>query len=476
MKDIIKNLFSKKRPEHAKNFRGKSKNIPANDMRWLPYQDKWIKDNSIMKLMEKSRRTGVSFCDSYESARYHSLKNSNLETWVSSRDETTSKLYAKDCHKFSRALNIAACELGEKVLLDNEGRKVLVHTIAYANGTTLNSVASNPDVFAGKGGRVKLDEHALRRDPRGVFGIAAPSIDWGGALSSISTHRGSKNFFNVLIREILEDGNPKGFSHHKVTLQDALDQHLLWKLQCVWPDGDPRLDMDEADYFDFQRNRAADDETFQQEYMCVPADDAGAFIEYAMIDGCTYAKGERWEFSLQDAANCSNPLYAGIDIGRTNDLTSFCLLEKVGGQYFLRKRIDMQKTPFSTQENVLYPWVEHVTRVCVDKTGLGMQFNERMEERFGKYKVEGITFTNQSKEAMAYPVRTAFEDNAIKIPFGDKELMSDLRAIRKETTAAGNIRFAADRGEDGHADRFWAVALAIEAGKATGGQFYGSLC
>ena len=78
MKDIIKNLFSKKRPEHAKNFRGKSKNIPANDMRWLPYQDKWIKDNSIMKLMEKSRRTGVSFCDSYESARYQSLKNSNL--------------------------------------------------------------------------------------------------------------------------------------------------------------------------------------------------------------------------------------------------------------------------------------------------------------------------------------------------------------------------------------------------------------
>ncbi|WP_425438450.1 hypothetical protein, partial [Roseospirillum parvum] len=30
-------------------------------------------------------------------------------------------------------------------------------------------------------------------------------------------------------------------------------------------------------------------------------------------------------------------------------------------------------------------------------------------------------------------------------------------------TVAGNIRFAAERTPDGHADHFWALALAIEA-------------
>ena len=30
-------------------------------------------------------------------------------------------------------------------------------------------------------------------------------------------------------------------------------------------------------------------------------------------------------------------------------------------------------------------------------------------------------------------------------------------------TAAGNIRFTADRGENGHSDRFWAGALALHA-------------
>ena len=81
----------------------------------------------------------------------------------------------------------------------------------------------------------------------------------------------------------------------------------------------------------------------------------------------------------------------------------------------------------------------------------------------GKYKVEAVTFTGSSKEEMAYPLRAAFEDKNIRIP-EDKNIRADLRSIKKETTASGNIRFTADRGKNGHADRFWAVALAVEAG------------
>jgi hypothetical protein len=42
----------RKRPEHARDFKGKAKNIPERDTFMLPYQDRWIKDPSIMKLME----------------------------------------------------------------------------------------------------------------------------------------------------------------------------------------------------------------------------------------------------------------------------------------------------------------------------------------------------------------------------------------------------------------------------------------
>ncbi len=433
----------------------------------LPYQERWVMDKSIMKLMEKSRRVGISYASSYEDVRYHAQTENRLQTWVSSRDELTARQYVRDCMGFAGLLHLAALQCGETVLIDDKGRQHTAQVIPFPNGSALNSLSSNPDAFAGRGGRVKWDEFGLRKDPGMVYAIGSPTIDWGGTAAIISTHRGSKNFFNTLIREIREKGNPKRFSLHRVTLQDALDQGFLWKLQTKLPDGDPRLEFDEADYFTYQRSRARDEETFQQEYMCVPADDASAFIEYALIDACTYKEGEAWEYTIEQARACKNPLYAGVDIGRHHDLTSLIVLEKVGGLYFLRKRIDLSKVMFSTQESILYPWFEICRRTCIDSTGLGMQFAERAGQRFGKSRVEGVSFTGAVKEDLAYPVRSAFEDGGIRIPFGDDPLISDLRKIRKETTAAGNVRFAADSDDDGHADRFWSLALAMHAGKST---------
>ena len=40
----------------------------------------------------------------------------------------------------------------------------------------------------------------------------------------------------------------------------------------------------------------------------------------------------------------------------------------------------------------------------------------------------------------------------------------------EETTASGGIRFCAERTSDGHADRFWALALAVYA--ASSGSSY----
>lgn len=435
----------------------------------LPYQERWIKDTSIMKLMEKSRRVGISYGSAYEDVRRHAQEDNRLQTWVSSRDELTARQYVRDCMAFARILHAAATDVGTQILTDDKGASHSVQVIHFANGQDLHSLSANPDAFAGRGGYVKLDEFALRRDPTLVYSIAGPTIDWGGALAIISTHRGSGNYFNTLIREVKEKGNPKRWSYHRVTLQDALDQGFLWKLQTKLKPGDPRLDMDEADYFTYQRSRAASEEIFQQEYMCVPSDDAAAFIEYGLIDGCCYKEGEAWEYSIDAARACGNALYAGIDIGRHHDLTSLIVVEKVGGVYLLRKRIDLSKELFSTQESILYPWIELCRRTCIDRTGLGMQFAERAAQRFGKYKVEGVNFSGPVKEDLAFPVRSAFEDKAIRIPFGDDELIADLRKIRKETTAAGNVRFVADSDDAGHADRFWSLALSLHAAKDTTG-------
>jgi phage FluMu gp28-like protein len=282
-------------------------------------------------------------------------------------------------------------------------------------------------------------------------------------LEIFSSHRGSANYFNELVREICERNNPKGFSFHRVTLQDALEEGLLFKLQQKLLPDDPRVQMDETSYYNFIRSGCADEESFLQEFMCQPADDASAFLAYDLIAGCEYPADNQWQTDLLD---CKNPLFIGVDVGREVDLTVIWLIEQIGGINFTRRVIEMSKQTFDAQEHSLYELLSlpSVRRCCIDQSGLGRQFAERAAGKFGAYKVEGITFTQRVKEELAYPVRVAFEDRSIKVPFTNA-IRADLRGVCKEVTGSGHVRFAGERNRYGHCDRFWALALALHAAK-----------
>ena len=445
---------------------GMAKIVPAKpDVLFLPYQERWILDNSRIKLAEKSRQIGFSWASAYETVRRQSQSNATLDEWISSRDEIQARLFLDDCKKFAGVLNIAAEDMGRSVL-DEKGTTNFV--LKFANGVKINSMSSSPDAQAGKRGGRLLDEFALHKDNRKLYAIAYPGITWGGAMRIVSTHRGSHNFFNKLIVEIREKGNPKQISLHRVTLEDALNEGFLWKLQSKLAVNDPRQEMDEADYFNYIKNGCADEESFLQEYMCVPADDASAFLSYELITACEYSSNPEHLTdvdNLSDLRDCKN-LYVGVDIGRNHDLTVIWVNSYEGERHLCRRLITLKNKTFSEQEEILYRILAlpNMRRCCIDATGLGMQFAERAMEKFGSYRVEGIKFSAAVKEDLAYPLRSAFEDLNIRIP-EDAKLRADLRAIRKETTLAGNIRFSADRGENGHSDRFWAAALAIHAAK-----------
>jgi phage FluMu gp28-like protein len=76
--------------------------------------------------------------------------------------------------------------------------------------------------------------------------------------------------------------------------------------------------------------------------------------------------------------------------------------------------------------------------------------------------VEAVTFTNAVKSDLATTLRRAFEDRQLRIPI-DQQVREDLHSVRRIVTAAGNIRFDAERDQASHADRFWALALALHA-------------
>lgn len=450
-----------------KPFAGRAKIIPARDTLMLSYQVRYIRDRARLILTEKSRQIGFTWATAYKLVSTTSLKDATYDDWVSSRDDLQARLLIEDCKHFAAILHIGAQDMGEQVVDD---KKNSAYVLQYANGHRSHSLSSNPDAQAGKRGRRVLDEFALHPDPRKLYAIAYPGITWGGSMEIISTHRGSANFFNELVTEIVHKGNPKKISHHKITLQDALDQGFLYKLQSKLPADDERQLMDEAEYFNFIRAGCPDEETFLQEYMCVPSDDNSAFLSYDLIASCEYRPGDPWE---QDLAQAKGGLYVGVDVGRDHDLTVIWVIEKLADVAYTRRVICLKNQTFDAQEKELYAILRlpQVRRCCIDCTGIGRQFTERAQRRFGEYRVEAVTFTQPVKEELAYPVRSAFEDRSVRIP-NDNFIRADLRAVKKETTAAGNIRFTADRGKNGHADRFWALALALHAGATPAGTIH----
>ena len=435
--------------------KGRAKVIPANpDAIFLPYQANWIKDQSRLKLMEKSRQIGLSWSTAYAAAERTAAQGARHDQWVSSRDDLQARLFIEDCKMWAGIMNLAAQDLGEIVIDPKD--KITAYVLQFASGRRIHSMSSNPDAQAGKrGGRI-LDEFALHPDPRKLWSIAYPGITWGGNMEVISTHRGSHNFFNGLVREAREGKNPKAISLHRVTLEDALNDGFLFKLQQMLPPDDERQAMDEAAYFDFIRAGCADEESFQQEYMCNPADDDVAFLEYDLIAAVEYAQGVNWSDRQQGR------LYAGVDIGRKHDLTVLWVVEELGDVRYTRHVESLRAMTKSQQEAILWPWFERCDRVCIDQTGLGIGWVDDAQDKFGSYKVEGVTFTPRVKEELAYPVRGAMEDRRLRIPY-DPHIRADLRSVTKQTTGAGNIRFTAERNADGHADRFWALALALHA-------------
>lgn len=438
--------------------------IKAPSTLFLPCQAKWIKDQSRMKIAEKARQIGFTWCSSYADMTGTARANNHIDTWITSRDALQAKLYIQDCLNWSHIYGLAAKAAGEQVLLDEGGKKQSAQVLRCANGQAIYSLSSNGDAQAGKRGNRRADEFALNPDNRHLYGIMYPGITWAGNLWIWSTHRGSQNYFNQLIQEIREGGNPKGFSLHRITLEDALNEGLLDKLQQKWPQDDPRQEYDETDYFNAVRRECADEETFLQEYMCIPSDDAGAFISYDLIDASVYPAGTAWEEELNPAAH----YVLGGDIGRVHDLTVLWLLQVEGKSRRTVRIIELANMPFSEQAAVIdkyaaMPWVK---RVCLDATGIGRQLAEDARRRHGG-KVEEVQFTAGVKEDLAITLRRCMEDGEFRMP-NKPELISDFRSIRKETTSAGNVRYVGERTSNGHADRFWAAALAIHAAKEHG--------
>jgi hypothetical protein len=157
--------------------------------------------------------------------------------------------------------------------------------------------------------------------------------------------------------------------------------------------------------------------------------------------------------------------YAGIDFGRKNDLTVIVTLKKdMHGHLWVVSIQTCKRTDWETQMTTIF--VSHANwawrRVAVDATGMGSMPAELLENGLGKGRVEQVTFGEQTKEHLATTLYAAIAERRVTI--GDHpELVTDVRQIRRIVADSGRVSYDAPRTEQGHADRAWALALAIQA-------------
>lgn len=415
---------------------------------FLPYQIRWLQDESKIKIWEKSRRIGATYVQAFEDVQ-DCINKKVPAVWFSSADESAAKEYIDYCEFWVKYFHAIAKSRGEVIIDSDKDIKALV--IEFSNGTKIHALSSNPKGFRSKGGKVVLDEFAFHNNPDELWKAARPCITWGFPLRILSTHNGQNCLYYKFIDQV-EKGT-LDWKHHKTPIQVAVAEGLVDKIN-----GKKTTKEEQEAWIKNEKDNCFNEYTWLQEYCCVAVDEACAFLPYDLITTCEL------DDILKPLKEVKNDLFVGVDIGRKKDLTVIWVLEQIENILYTRAVIELEKMPFAQQEEILHEVLSHrfMRRDCQDSTGLGMQMAENAQVKFGKYRVEPITFTNKTKEELAYTLRTHFENRTVFIP-KRHEIREDLHSIRKITTTSGNIRFDADRSDNGHADRFWALALALYA-------------
>jgi len=228
-------------------------------------------------------------------------------------------------------------------------------------------------------------------------------------------------------------------------------------------------------------------EDFQQEQECKFIDSKSSFISLELIYANTpgMREGER-EAALEDDEvvedtieikiarslpelmllydpKLHGTLYLGYDVARRRDAAVIYAIGHKDGKKRSLAEIEMRNTPFKEQLNILRAIMKGlpVVRCCMDMTGMGESLYEDMRTEFGD-TIEGIPFTNETKEVLAVAVKMGLENREYLLP-NSQAFHLQIHSIKQTPTLVGRFRYDAERNEKGHADSFWAWALASHA-------------
>ena len=463
----------------------------------LSYQQEWVGDTSPVKVVEKSRRVGISWSEAADAGLY-AASESGDDVWYIGYNKDMAEEFISDSAFWARQYDLAAGEIEEEVLVDDK-KDILTFRINFASGHKIVALSSRPKNLRGKAGRVVIDEAAFHDDLGELIKAAIALLMWGGEVRIISTHDGEDNPFNELVNDIRSGKKP--YSLHRITFDEALDAGLYKRICLVkrltWsPEAQQTWRREMIDFY----GDDADEELF-----CIPSKGSGTPLTRALVetclqpgipvlryeqtdaftlrdDGYRYSIVEDWcEEHLKPILDGMDPQRQscfGEDFARSGDLTVVLpLQEQQDATWRSPFMVELRNMPFRQQEQVLFYIVDRLPRFrhgALDARGNGQYLAEVAQQRYGANRISQVMLSESWYRENMPRYKTAFEDRSIVLA-RDADLIEDHRALKKikgviklpETRTSDSG--AKGKGKKRHGDSAIAGAMAWYATGQEGG-------
>ena len=325
----------------------------------LPYQLSWANDRSRFKIGIWARQTGKDFSTAAEIAE-DCYQNPKCPWLVAAPSERQSLEALGKVKEWTEAYKLAIDDAIEVRESDHPEALLKSSEIVFSNGSRVIAVPGKPDTVRGFSANVDLTEFAFFEKPAETWRAILPSITnplRGGIkkVRLISTPNGKGDTFHKIIKE-----NYRGPGAELDTPLDAT-RKMQWAVHrtTIWDAVKQGLPVDPE-----QLREALDDpDGWSQEFECEFLDGSNVLLPYDLIalaesaDACEFADPAMWD------VHGGNPIYLGIDFGRTNDPTVCYALERIGDIDWTREVLALRGVSTPDQLDVLRKRIGRAQRV-----------------------------------------------------------------------------------------------------------------
>lgn len=437
---------------------------------WMKHQVEWIKtlNSNNLAVCEKCRRSGITLATAQDDTitAASSKKAGGANIFYIGDTQEKGLEYIGYCAKMAKSIVKQQGQVSaiEQFIFEDQAKRgeatqqITAFRIRFASGFRIVALSSRPENIHGLQGKVRIDEAALHKDVRKVLESATALLIWGGSIAVFSTHRGARNPFNDLVRDVNNGQYGDSAKVYKITFDECVENGIYERI--CFMQGKPATPEGKQEWYaNVRKAYGPRKAAMREELDTIPREGEGTVIPGIWIQESMKENRPVLRWNLDDDFNKASPEkreheatiwiarnleplfdlldpelehYFGMDFARKGHLSVIVPIEK---QINLVRKvpwaIELHNCPTRQQEQILWHLIPKLPRFnggAMDGTGPGQTLAEYTVDKFSQ--VESVTLNDAWYKANMTPFVQTFEDGLFDLP-RDAHHESDLRDLER---------------------------------------------